>query len=319
MSQNVFAIEDKIVPVEAIQKLVEGSYEQLTSRLDEAVQASRSLFTEGDEEVARLATFRNRVIVGTAEGSYFEVKFESKDGDIVFGEPQQLDVPVVSSSNAARSLRDYSLSIVDSLMSEGVGGAGGKLLQLASLQEQKQVELARDYVGETLAALSDGRPWRQVFAEQKDEIRRQIVDVLESIRENSFDAKYKPMYETDEIPEEKFEDYREMAESDLALVADRLEQVHRAVESVYLPFIESVGDAELDEGETEVLSHFCFFAEDLSEDLKEVRGIVSDALANEQCVMCLGHIYDSIAESLPSYEMATSFVERMVGAFDVAS
>jgi hypothetical protein len=158
-----------------------------------------------------------------------------------------------------------------------------------------------------------------VFAEQSDEIRRQIVDVLESINENSLESKYQPLYETDEIPEEKFEDYRDMAESDLKLAADRLEQVHHSAEAVYLPFIESVGNAELEEDETEVLSHFCFFAEDLISDLQEVRGIVSDALVNEQCVMCLGHIYDSIAESLTSYEMATSFVERMVSVFDVTS
>jgi hypothetical protein len=319
VAQTIFSIEDKIVPVEAIQKLVEGSYEQLTGRLDEAVEASRSVFTDTDEDIARLATFRNRVVVGTAGGAYYEAKFESKDGVIVIGEAKQLDVPVISSTNAARSIRDYSLSIVDALMSEGTEGAGGQMIQLASLQEQKQVEMARDYVGETLAALSEGRPWRQVFAEQSDEIRRQIVDVLESINENSLDAKYKPLYETDEIPEEKFEDYREMAETDLRLAAERMEQVHHTVESVYFPFIESVGDADLEEDESNVLSHFCFFAEDLVEDLQEVRSIVSDALVNEQCVMCLGHIYDSIAESLSSYEMAASFVERMVGAFDGAS
>ena len=318
MPHNPFSIEDKIVPAEAIRAMVEGSYEQLTYRLDEAVEENRSLFTEGNEDVARVATFRDKIIVGTSEGSYFEAKFESKDGNIVFLGLSQLDVPVVSSTNAAKSLRDYSLGIVDALMSEGISGSVDRILQLASLQEQSQVELARDYTGEVMAALSEGRPWRQVFAEQADEIRRQIVDVLGSIHENSFEAKYKPLYETDEIPEEKFESYRSSAEEDLGLVLDRLEQVHHAAELVYFPFIESVGDANLDEEEAETLSHFCFFAEDLIEDLQEVRGIVSDALVNEQCVMCLGHIYDSIAESLVSYEMAASFIERMVGAFDVA-
>jgi hypothetical protein len=127
------------------------------------------------------------------------------------------------------------------------------------------------------------------------------------------------LYETDEIPEEQFENYRDNAESDLKVVAERMEQVHHVAEAAYFPFIESVGDAELDGAEADTLSHFCFFAEDLIEDLQEVRGIVSDALANEQCVMCLGHIYDSIAESLVSYEMAAIFVERMVGAFDRAA
>lgn len=317
MLHNPFSIQDKIVSAEAIKQMVEGSYEQLTGRLDEAVEKNRSLFTEGTENISRLATFKNKIIVGTADGSYFEAKFENKDGEIVFGEPALLEVPVISSSNAAKSVRDYSLSIVDSMMSEGASGVVG-IMQLASLQEQKQVELARDYTGEVMAALAEGRPWRQVFADQSDEIRRQIVDVLEDIHENALEAKYKPLYETDDIPEEQFENYRENAEADLGLASDRLEQVHSVAEAAYLPFIESVGDAELDEAEADALSHFCFFAEDLIQDLQEVRGIVSDALVNEQCVMCLGHIYDSIAESLASYEMAAIFVERMVGAFDGA-
>jgi hypothetical protein len=45
MRHNPFSIEDKIVPAEAIRKIVEGSYEQLTYRLDEAVEENRSLFT----------------------------------------------------------------------------------------------------------------------------------------------------------------------------------------------------------------------------------------------------------------------------------
>jgi hypothetical protein len=113
-------------------------------------------------------------------------------------------------------------------MAEGSDGAANSIMQLASLQEQQQVELARDYVGETLASLSEGRPWRQVFAEQHDEIKRQIVDVLESIHEHSLEAKYKPLYETDEIPEEQFENYRDNAESDLKVVAERMEQVHHS-------------------------------------------------------------------------------------------
>lgn len=266
-----------------------------------------------------MATFSDRMIVGTESGEYFNVKFENKDGEAILLAPEKMDVPVVSSSNAAKSVKEFSLSAVDALMAEDSQMAVGRLLALVDLQEQQQVAEARDYPAEALAAVASGRSWREAFVTQAKEITRQVVDKLESIRANALESKYKPMYETDEIPEAKFEDYRPMAMTDLGVLSERLRVVHEAAESAYLPFRDSLSKEELDESEEEVLSHFCFFSEDLIQDLGEVRSLVADTIENEQCVMCLGQVYDAIAESLSDYEIAGSFVQRMSGAFDDAA
>jgi hypothetical protein len=305
----------RIVSVDAIKTLIEGSHEHLGSALDEALMKSRSVFAK-DAEVSRMATFSDHMIVGTSDGQYFSVKFEHKNGELVLLAPEKVDVPVVSTSNAAKSVKEFSLSVVDALMSENSNDAVGRLLVLADLQEQRQVSEARDYPAEAEAAVTSGRPWREALSTQWKEITRQVVDKLESIRENALEAKYKPLYETDEIPEENFETYRSMAENDLGVLSERLRALHEAVESAYFPFRDSLSNDELSESEKEVLAHFCFFAEDLIEDFGEVRSLVADTIENEQCVMCLGQVYDTIAESLTDTEIAASFVQRMAGALD---
>ena len=309
----------RIVSVDAIRNLIEGSHEHLGAALDEAIVDNHVIFATLDEEVTRMATFDDHVVVGTSRGLYFSVKFEHNNGELKLLAPEKIDVPVVSSSNAAKSVKEFSLSAVDALMSENTTNAVGRILALADLQEQRQVSESRDYPGEAAAAVTSGRPWRQALSSQWKEISRQIVDKLESIRGGALEPKYKPMYESDLIPEEEFESYRGAATNDLGVLADRLRTLHEAVESAYLTFRDSINKDELDEAEEDVLSHFCFFSEDLMEDLGEIRSLVADTLENEQCVMCLGQVYDTIAESLTDCEIAGSFVQRMAGALDDAA
>jgi len=310
---NLINIDGRAVPVEVIQRLVEGSVEQFTSLLDEAVEshAGNLGLVEG-ETAGRLATFDDRVIVGTSAGRYFEVPFKVEGDGFSFGEAKDLDVPVVEDVADLSNVRSYTMSVVDSILSEGVEQAATKLLGLTALHE-RYARSKRDYVSEVAAAIAGERPWRQVYHEQRADIYRHVVDQIEGIRESQLEAKYAPLYETDDIPEERFEDFRESAESDLSLLAHRLESVHHDVETAYFPFRESIDLDALDEDE-DVVGHFCFFAEDLMEDLQELRQLVAEAMQHEQCVMCLGQIYDSIAESLADYEIAGAFVERMVNA-----
>lgn len=319
MATNNQKTASKIVSAETIRSLIEGSFEHLGVALDEAIQLNRLTIAGSDTQVSRVATFGDRVLVGTSAGEYFNLKYEHKDGEVNFLAVEKVDVPVVTSSNAKKSIKEHSLSVVDSLLGSSVGAAAGKLLVLADLQEQQQVHEARDYVGEALAAVAPGRPWRQAYAERSTEIRRQVVDQLESIRVNALESKYRPMYETDDIPEERFGDYGPMAFEDLNTLSDRLRSLHERVETAYLPFRDGLNSEALDETENNVLSHFCFFSEDLIQDLGEVRALIADTIENEQCVMCLGQVYDTFADSLADYEIAGSFVQRMAGAFDGAA
>lgn len=321
MTENLPFLREEMIPMDEVHKLMEGSFEHIAALVSEAVKTNKDLFLpEGsDGDVSCLATFPDKVVVGTSEGRYFEAVFKEKDGELIFESPQALDVPVVNQSNAAEYVRDFTLSAVDALLSEDVDAARGKILALASLQEDRHVQSERDYADDVVSHLGEARPWRHIMQDQSEEIRRQVVDQIESIRESQPEPKYRPMYETDEIPEENFEDYRELVNKDLSAVGERIERVQHDAETSFLPFFESISGVEMSEDEDEVLGHFCFFSEDLINDLQAIRQLVAEAVQNEQCVMCLGQIYDALAESLVDYEIAGAFVERMVRAFDEAA
>lgn len=314
MSENLSFLKEKMVPLQAIQRLVEGSYEQLTAQLDHAVAENCELFVgQSGDEAARLATFDSRVIVGTSSGKYFEVKFESKDGEIHLGEPSPLEVPVINGKNADHYMREYTLSAVNAILAGSLTEAHDHLSTISTIQESRTEDPSRDYSHELEHIVGDDRVWRRVYGEQSDDIRRQVVDQLEGISASQPEAKYRPMYETDEIPEERFEDYRQMVGEDLSIMSERLEQVQHGIEAKYLPFSESLEKSEHPEEERAVLGEFCEFAEDLVGELQSVRRLIADAIQDEECVMCLGQVYDLVAEALVDYEIAGAFVERMVG------
>jgi len=308
-----------MVPLDELQKLVEGSYEQSVALVERAIKANHHLFIESGagNNVSLLATFTDHAVVATTAGRYYEVSVKHMDGDAICEDVRELDVTVVDQSNAAEYVRDFTYSAVDALLGEDMELARDRVLALASLQEEKHDQVdGRSYAQEMYDHLGEDRPWRYIFSTQNAEIKRQVVDQLESIQESQFEAKYKPLYETDDISEERFEDYRDLVNGDLRVVAERLEKAQHAAETAYLPFAESVSDAEKTEEEDDVISHFQFFSEDLINDLQLTRELISEALQNEDCVMCLGQIYDALTESLASYEIAGAFVERMVQAFD---
>lgn len=319
MSENLSFLKEKMVPLKAVEKLIEGSYEQLTARIDVAVAGNRELFVgQSSDDVARLATFNDRAIIGTSSGKYFEIKFESKDGEIQIGKPSPIEVPVITGGNAAQYMREYSLNAVDAILGGDLKEACEHLSTLSVIQESRQADPARDFAHELGHITDDTRPWRTIYREQAEDIRRQVVDQLESITGGQLEVKYKPMYETDEIPEEAFEDYRGLVNADLTVASERLERVHHNIEATFLPFAESISQEEGSKEDVEVLSQFCSFAEDLIEELHGVRRLVADAVQNEECVMCLGQVYDLVAEAVTDYEIAGAFVERMVGDIDEA-
>jgi hypothetical protein len=308
-----------MVPAEAISQLIGGSFEDLTSRLDDAIYESRERFVgESDGAISRLATFPERVIIVTEDGKWFDVSYEKKGNEISLGEAKEIDVPEIDPMSE-EVFRSHMMSAVDSILGEDVSSAKEKLLSLVELRERAEAVPQRDFADEAVVLASAQRPWREIYAEQSSVMRSHIGDKIGKIRESQLEARYRPMYETDEIPEEKFEDYRDSVTSDLSVLAHRLETIQHRAEERYLPFYENVAGSELEEEDATVLSHFCFFSEDLIEDLQAVRQLISEAVSKEQCVMCLGHVYDVFAEALVDYEIAGAFVERMVDEYEQAA
>lgn len=317
MTTSISFIDDKLVPVEAIQRHAAGSYEHLSLRIDEAIQDARSTIVgNSDCRVARIATFPSHVFVGTDDGRYFRVRYENVNEGIHIHEAEQLDVPVVDKGALPDYVSRFALGVVDAILSGE--GAKERVLDLYALKEAAESIYEDDLATIVDRLIKAARPWRRIFGEQKEAIRSQIADVFESISAQRVERKYFPLYDGT-IPEEKFGSYKNSVASDLTAVANRLEHVQKRAEGTYLPFVEALVKLPRTDEEQEVLGQFTTFADDYLEDLQVLRDHVAFALKNEGCVMCLGQIHDALAEAITDYEIAGAFIERMAGRFNEAA
>src|SRR5580698_8936313 len=108
---------DNMVPTEAIRNLTHGSFEHLSLRLDDAIAENADLFLGGQKStVAKIATFKEHVIVGTADGRYFACPYRDDHGTIAFAMPEAIDVPLIDNNNVKEYYNDTLGNIVDSLM-----------------------------------------------------------------------------------------------------------------------------------------------------------------------------------------------------------
>ena len=315
MQNNV--MQEKMVPAEVLRELTRGSYEHLAYRVKSAIEENKKLFvSESDVSVDSLATFNGYVLVGTDDGRYFRSKFEDVDGNIKLLLPEMLDVPLVQKKNAQDYIRDYALATVDSLLAGRQEEAVDRILALSELTEAVEEGIA-DLASAVLHHVSESRLWRRILHEQKSAILEQIKDDVEGLVSRVLETKYVPLYDGT-IPEEKFENYRDMVTADLNVVSDRLEKTQMAAEMAYYPFAEAIAKMTRSSEEDQVLKQFADFSEDFFHDIESLREHVAFGLKNEQCVMCLGQVHDSMTEALTDYEIAGSFIERMVNRFTSA-
>lgn len=308
-----------MIPAEAVGALVEGSFDVLSARLEEAIENSRAFFTDKEEvEVGRVATFEDHVIVGTSDGCYFKASFTEKDGDISLLLPERLDVPIVEAKNALAYVNNFALGAVDALIRGDLTESKDRLLALSKMQEGIDRQGLRDLVAEARYKLGIDRPWRSVFREQRQMMDETIGDELQRIREASIRPIFAPLYDGT-VEEEDFPNYRDQAIESLQKVLARFEAVKDGVRLSYGPFAETAKAADCNDEERKTLEMFGTFSEDLATDAEAMCEHIAYAIESEECVMCLGQIHDLVAEGLYEYEIAGKFIECMSASFTSAS
>lgn len=321
LATSPLIIKDRMVPVDAIRELSSGSYEHLSLRIDAALKENASRFVgESNAQVAVVATFPGHVVIGSDDGRYFRCRYEDKDGQITFGLSESLDVPIIDTSNSKEFIHRYAMSAVDAILSGNKEESRERLLGLIGMEESAAAFESVDLADLVRGLLKANRPWRQAFSEKRVAIREHLKDIISSIDNKQMETKYVGLYDGS-IPEEKFGNYASIVAGDLSVLADRYESVQTRAESAFYPFTEAVAESQdgRSQEDEEVLQQFAAFSEDFIEDIHELREHLAFAQESEPCVMCLGQIYDAMAEALTDYDIAGSFVERMAKTINEAA
>ena len=306
--------KEKLVPTSAIRELARGSFEHLTLELDDAIAEHASLFAGGtDAEVARIATFNDRVVVGTSDGRVLSASYKREENGITFGLPESVDVPVVDGSNAQEYVNRFMMDVVNSILSGTPEEKKESVLALMNLSESVEgpADEGKDLATLVSDIISAVPPWKAAFRENFDVVKSQVG---ESTKLPAIEAKYRPLVDGS-IPEERFYLYLEPARRDLSVVADRLNVAEEKIKAAYLPYAEAVSNDSVSGSDPEAVKEFAVFSEGVMQEVHDLREHARLAIENEQCAMCIGQVHDAIAESLTDYEIATSFIETMAARF----
>jgi hypothetical protein len=306
MSKKIPFIANKFVSADALKDVTRGSYEHLALRIEDALAESNDQFdSKGVNAV--VATFKDEVIVGSSNGKFYRAQYEARDNGIRFFNASPLDIPVLNQSSPEDSARQFALSAVDAILKGQKIEARENIFALAQLNESVEPSDGKDLATIVKGLINSNRLWRAVYREQSESIRNEVADHTKEVI-SQFESKFTGLYDGT-IEEEDFHQYNEDVRNSLALVADRLESIQTKSETAYYTFIESLKGNETAEDQ-EILEAFSEFAEDYLHDVQDIREHIAFALDNEPCVMCLGQIYDALAESFMDYDVAGLFVEN---------
>ena len=298
------------VPTQDVQKLLYGSYEHLIARVDEAVQADcEKLFGE-ECEAQTLGVFPGSAIVGNGNGKFVRVKFEDVKGQkLRLLDHEDLEVPVVNESNLDKFVAEEAGRAVEDILRGDSEAAANRVRGLTFFVEERTEKTDQELTESWIASMATERPWRRLYKEQTQKIRKFLWGELTSLEENRLTPKFKKLYDGS-TADEDLETFRESVLADLSYIAERVEALVGVIEEA-LGSTQDLTQHLADPEDDAVLTLFSTLAEDLIEDLRGVKHITSEASENVGCVSCLGELYDNLATGLYDYEVAGRFIERM--------
>ena len=298
------------VPTQEVQKLLFGSYEHLIARVDEAVQEESSQLFGSNCEAKTLGVFPGYAVVGNDSGKFVRVQFEDLQGKkLRLTGHESVEVPIVTESNLGSFVVEEAGRAVEEFLKGDTESAQARVRGLSFFIEENPESSEKALVESWIASVSSERPWRRLYKEQTQKIRKFLWGELTSLEENRLSPKFKKLYDGSTTDDE-LESFRETVESDLLYIAERADALAGVI-AVAVEGTDGLLPQLADPEDDAVLTLFSTFAEDLVEDLRGVKHVASEASQNVGCVSCLAELHDNLATGLYDYEVAGRFIERM--------
>jgi hypothetical protein len=298
------------VPTEEIQKLTVGSYEHLASKLDEALSrdAAKIFGDSIPNKIERIGTFAEHVLVAADDGRFLKVRYERATGGtikLVGSEP--LEVQLYNESNLGSYLEKEARTIVESLLAHDVPQAELKLRALVPFVEEAAPLTDEQVVASAVESMRAERPWKRLYRERAEQVKDFLGEQLKGIEARKLPPKFAKLSDG-QVPEAQHEGYKELVHDDLVYMAEALKGWFQSLESIER--LKAVDTAN--EEERAVKTTFLAFAEDLRQDIQNVRDSVLESLNLVGSVAQLGVLYDALVEEAFHYEVASCFASTMI-------
>jgi hypothetical protein len=196
---------------------------------------------------------------------------------------------------------------VDSLLAHDVSQAELKLRALVPFVEETVPPTDEQVVASAIESMRAERPWKRLYRERAEQVKDFLGTELKGIEERKLPTKFAKL-NNGQVPENQHEGYKDLVHTDLSYMAESLAGWLKTLETVdALKGVEAFGEEE-----QAVKTTFLAFAEDLRQDLQNVRESVLESIRLVSSVARLGELYDALAEESFHYEVASRFASTMI-------
>jgi hypothetical protein len=299
----------RFIPTDEIRNLTRGSYEHLISQLGKAVQTQCESLFGSECQTHLLGTFNGYAMVASSEGQCRRIKYESSTGgDIRFVKIEIVEVPSYEEEDLGEFLEDEASRVIALFNKGSLSEATDKLRGLASVAGswQKGPQEA-DLVETWVNSLTQERPWQRLYEAKKDRIHRSVWEGLRAVEDDLLHPKFRKLYDGT-ISQDDLEGYRDLVVDDFTPVQLRINLLAEKVQEAYAVIRSTVN-------ESESVSTFTSFSEDLLEDFARISTIAMESPTQVRRVDQLGRLHDKLVERISTMEIASLFVSQMADRF----
>ena len=302
----------KLVNGDLLSRLLEGSYEMVLGRVDDAVSAHRDLFGGRDGvDVRAIGTFPGHVVVVNEDGDFFRAAWSvTESGEVEIGDVQRIDVPVKEARELCREARESSARAVDAILS-GDAKAAAEIESLYRLVGSG-VRLTAEAVEESTACSCETPSWLVALHDNEKAIRTFVgAEIKRDLQRPRFES-------IDQTPVEDRDKFRSVVAGSLQRLRENLRDMQSGI-ALALAVNESYTfKGAHQENPDMAVGEFVTFVRDYSRDLGEALGSVEDALAvcEDGTLTSLARVHDLVAAKVEDLGLAAAFVARLARRFE---
>lgn len=296
------------IPWEELNKLIEGSYEQIAPRVHEAISKDAERLFGSSAPITLVGTFDGHAIVMSENMDVYRVKFETSNTKQIV--PISAEITSVKPLTAAQYAVSEARNYVSAFINGSKSLAAEHFARVAAVAPSQLPPEPAAVIESFTAAVNAERAWKKVYEERSASFVTALSDgLMMELDANVLGPKFRSLYQG-LISESEFASYTNLVTSDLKYIGERLDAVIATTRTAIEKSkgaIPALKTASTDP----TVKMFESFGDDLLADLTGVRLALSESNEHLNKVDELGKIYDVLASELRRYEVAGRFVEKM--------
>lgn len=291
-----------------LRHLLSGSYESLIHRVEVMVSENTEKLFGVKTDALVLGTFSGYAIVLSESGKLVRLKYEDKSGKASLVEHEEVPLPRAKKTDVGSFVLEDAAHVVDRMLSGDLNPSDPsflRVLRMAGSYPKTQEQI----VEAVIEASKADSPWRRIFREHSERIRRFLWGDLLRVEDRRIRPKFQNLYDGS-TPDERLGEHRNAVTSGLKDIVSRLNEFSKLIDDAgkNLGFLKNEFH---DLGEDTLYQTVSLFSSDLLDDILRVRGSVEEMMSSVTCVACLAKLHDSVGEELYDFELASRFVNRI--------